>query len=239
MTADGLERLRGGRFPELPLHCGRSEDAGILDAEEWRDWTRQPTTPDQLRIEDYLDLFDLRGRRLLHVGLGNSGFAQRFHRRAAEIVGTTLVPAECRHAEELGLPNYRPRLHNKYLAAGAPEGPFDFIADNNPTTFSCCLSHMRAMLEFYAGALAPGGQIVTDRVGLAWVSAGPGQNPRWAFDFEDLAAVAPLAGLQAYRFDGDTYLLARSQPERPGPLSGLARFLRSARRKLRRALRKT
>jgi len=236
VSDEDLVELQRTRFAGLPLDCGQDDDPGVLDAEEWRDWSAQPTTTDQWRIEAYLDRFSLRGKRILHVGVGNSGLARRLHRDVAEIVGTTVVPAECRHGESLDLPNYRVLLHNKYLAAGAPAGPFDFIVDNNPTTFGCCLKHLRAMLESYAAALAPGGRMVTDRQGLGWVSAGPGQNPRWAFDFDDLAAVAPLAGLGAWRHDETIFLLAKRPPAAPGALSGLVRLGHRIRRKARRML---
>jgi hypothetical protein len=241
MDPDALLQLRNLRFPQLPLDCG-SPDPGITDVDEWRDWTEMPTTPDQLRIEDYLDRFDLRGKSILHVGAGNSGLAVRFARRAREIVGTTVVASEAAHGRDLGLRNYRVLLHNKYSAESeGVSGPFDFIVDNNPTTFCCCIRHFGAVLDFYASNLAPNGQLVTDRVGLGWTTDAPGSNPRWRFSFDDLAQAAPLAGLTAYRISGDTYILAREAPPRPPLRTEFGHFLRSlfgkAKRKLRRLAR--
>jgi hypothetical protein len=42
-----------------------------------RNWSQKWTTPDQLRIERYIDRFDLRSKRILHIGIGNSGLARR------------------------------------------------------------------------------------------------------------------------------------------------------------------
>jgi hypothetical protein len=103
--AKALADLRNRRFPSLPLDCGKECDPGIVDVAQWRDWTRMETTPDQLRIEDYLDCFDLADKRILHIGIGNSGLARRFSRRALEIVGTTVVEAEALQGACLALPN--------------------------------------------------------------------------------------------------------------------------------------
>lgn len=226
-----LEALAAERFPELTLDCGRRGDPGLVDSTQWRDWTVRETTPDQLRIEDYLDMQDLRGRSILHIGLGNSGLALHFHERAREIVGTTVVPAERDNGRALGLANYHVALHNKYT--GAAEGMadhFDFVVDNNPTTFCCCLAHLATMLEFYADKLGESGQFVTDRVGLGWTHV-PGCNPRWSFGFDDLAAVGALAGLKATQVDRDVWVLSRKPPA-PLPASARAKLLvrRAARR---------
>lgn len=230
-----LERLRAERFPTLPLDCGERVAPGVVDVEEWRDWSRRDTTPDQVRIEDYLDQFDLRDRSILHVGIGNSGLARRFASRARLICGTTIMPAEVEQAGRLGLRNYRVSAHNKYRGSDdAPDGRFDFIVDNSMTGFCCCLTHLAAMLDFYSSSLAPSGQIVTDRVGLAW--AVDPQRPEWGFTFDDLAAVAPVAGLRAYRIDSNIYVLARQAPERRPLSRRISHWARSIARKVKRRL---
>jgi hypothetical protein len=223
-----LRSLHAARFAELPFDCGKTSRAGIADTEEWRDWSAQPTTPDQLRIEAYLDAFDLKGKSILHVGSGNSRLAARFAPRARRIVGTTVVSAEVRCAEALCLPNYQAVLHNKYDPGPLEGAPFDFIVDNNPATFCCCLTHFARMIEFYADALAPEGQVVTDRVGLGWTTAR--SHARWSFDFDDLAAVARLAGLATYRVGDETIALAHGPPARPTLRSRWEQWLRRARR---------
>ena len=243
VDSTSLAELRKRRFAELPINCGAPLQPGVDEVEKWRDWTALPTSPDQLRIEEYLSALDLGGKRILHIGAGNSGLALRFSDRAKEIVGTTISAAEAAHGAKLGLPNYRVAIHNKYSGDdGAIAGRFDFIVDNNPTTFCCCLEHLAAMLEFYAAHLAPGGQVVTDRVGLSWTVSSPGANRRWGFSFDDLAQMAALAGLCAYRANGYVYLLAREAPRRPPLMARMARFTRSlakaVARKLRRLVRR-
>jgi|SRR6185312_5398664 len=224
-----LAELRARQFPGLPLDCGAEAHPGIVDTEEWRDWTERKTTPDQLRIENYLAGFDLSGKRILHVGVGNSGLAQRFAGRVKEIFGTTVVGAEAERGNNLGLSNYRVVVHNKYSkdVSEVPAG-FDFIVDNNPSSFCCCLRHLVAALDFYASHLADGGQVLGDRSGLAWAIDA---NPGWGFGLDDFAQVAALAGLSCYRINYDTFALAREEPLKPPPLWRAAIGLRSLRRR--------
>jgi hypothetical protein len=225
------------RFPALSPDCDQDEP-GVRDDDEWRDWTECETTPDQLRIEDYLDRFDLSGKSVLHVGIGNSRLARRFHRRASRIVGTTVVPGELAHARSLALPGYEPVLHNKYAGALPVGGRFDFILDNNPTTFCCCLTHLDAMLALYAGLLTGRGQIVTDRVGLGWSITSPGASPGWGFSFADLAAAARLHGLGTRAIGRNVIVLSLGKPPSPGPADIARHWLRRLGRKVASAMRR-
>lgn len=214
-AADKWRELQERRFSELPFDCGNHDHPGVRYCEDLRDWSDKATTPDQKRIEHYIDRYDLRERRVLHIGIGNSGLAKRFHCRVKEIVGTTIDEPEMAVARSLALPNYRHVIHNKYSdREDGIEGQFDFILDNNPTSPCCCVRHLGQLFEFYVARLAPGGQVVTDRVGLRWVP--DDTNPRWSFDFDDLAATAAVAGLAAFQANRNVYVLARSRPVAPG-----------------------
>lgn len=220
---DGWREVHARHFPGLPFDCGEISDPGVRFSEDLRDWSHKATTPDQRRMERYIDRYDLRRKRILHIGVGNSSLAKRFHRRVKEIVGTTVDQPEIDVAASLGFSNYRVVMHNKY--AGTDEGldqAFDFILDNNPTSPCCCFRHFSTMLDFYARKLSNDGQVVTDLMGLQWVP--DDANPRWSFDFEDLAIVAQQAGLSPHRIDGRVFVLSRSPPARPGLLP-LARHL--------------
>lgn len=220
--------LHERRFPQLPFDCGNATDPGVRYCEDLRDWSTKATTPDQRRIENYIDRYDLRQKRLLHIGIGNSSLARRFHGRVKEIFGTTIDEPEIAVAAALALPNYRCLLHNKFSGEnGAVDGSFDFILDNNPTSPCCCMRHLAELFEFYAAKLTPAGQIVTDRLGLGWVPAE--SNPRWSFDFDDLAAAAAAAGFSAFRMNRHVYVVSRSAPAAPGPLALCRHLLRRAR----------
>ena len=218
--ADKWRSLHRRRFSELPFDCGNDRDPGIIDSVDFRDWSARNSTPDQRRIERYLDRFDLHGKRLLHIGIGNSRLAKRFARRAAEIVGTSIDEPELQLAANARLSNYRGVRHNKYGGDHeAVPGRFDFVIDNNPTSACCCIRHLGQLFDFLGEKLAADGQIVTDAEGLGWVNGSI--HPRWKFDFADLEATAAVAGLRTYRIDSNVIIMARRKPPRPGiiPLS--------------------
>lgn len=222
MTIDKEWReLHRTRFPTLPLDCGNAVDPGIIYSEDLRDWSDKATTPDQARMERYIDRFDLREKRILHVGIGDSGLARRFHRRVGEIVGTTIDEPERKVAQSLGIPHYKFVVQNKYSGCDDEiTGKFDFILDNNPTSPCCCVRHLAVLFDLYDKKLAGDGQIVTDRQGLEWVPED--SNPRWSFSFEDLEAVAAVAGFSAFRVNRNVFVLARSAPQAPR-IASLAR----------------
>lgn len=234
------EKLKAERFPELPAHCMSTSEPGIDEVDEWRDWTALDTTPDQKRIEDHLLRLKLSGRSILHVGVGNSSLAARLAGHARHIVGTTISPNEATHGASLNIPNYDVDLHNKYSGKALnTDEKFDFIVDNNPTTFCCCLHHLMTMMDFYERILTPDGQVLTDRAGLGWVVSTPGANPRWKFDFDDLAFVAGQVGLKVFAIDADLIALSRRQPpavQARGPMDLARSAMRKARRILSRLL---
>ena len=74
--------------------CGDSSGRGVVGVPEWQDWSQRATTPDQKRIEDVFDTQKLDGKSVLHVGVGNSNFAQRFHSRVERLDGITIQESE-------------------------------------------------------------------------------------------------------------------------------------------------
>jgi hypothetical protein len=215
VTVEDWRELQERRFPDLPFDCGKRANPGVRYHEDLRDWSDKATTPDQRRMEHYIDRYDLRQKRILHIGIGNSGLARRFQGRVQEIVGTTIDEPEIAVAQSLDLPNYHYVIHNKYSGQDeAVEGTFDFILDNNPTSPCCCARHLGELFAFYAAKLAPGGQVVTDRIGLRWVP--DDANRRWSFNFEDLAAAAEIVGLTATRANKNVYVLSHGTISAPG-----------------------
>jgi hypothetical protein len=236
-TDDPAESALARRFPELPQHCYNDVAPGTDEVEEWRDWSGIETTPDQRRIEDFVSRYDLRGAALLHIGVGNSGLALRFADRAETIVGTTISPAELRHGTGLGIGNYRVALNNKYGGVPVP-GPdrFDFIIDNNPTTFGCCRGHFHKMMAEYRRRLKDSGMIVTDCAGLGWLVSTEGANPRWKFDYDDWAFLGHAYGLRPECVDDTLYVLAGRSAVVRRPIAPRRSF-RTAARRLSRVLR--
>ncbi|WP_225207539.1 SAM-dependent methyltransferase [Novosphingobium huizhouense] len=159
------------------------------------------------------------GARILHVGVGNSLLARRFCARGAEVVGTTIAPEEVAHGRAMGITRYDLRLHNKYRGHdGQAWGHFDFIVDNNPSSFACCLDHYMTMLKFYSDVLKPDGQFLVDRVGLGWALSADGALARWGFSSEDLASTAALVDLRVEPVTADILAVSRGEPVRPSAI---------------------
>ena len=187
-----------GRFAGLPGDCGNEIAPVIDESPRNRDWSQRPSTKDQLRIEDFLSARLTARTRLLHVGIGNSRLAQRFCHEVASIGGVTITRAEQELALSLRLPGYAPRLLNKYSGAFARMGgSFDFIVDNNPSTFACCRRHFARLMLACKSMLAPGGLMLTDRAGLAHLADDAPELQRWSFSAEDWFALAEAMGMKA------------------------------------------
>jgi hypothetical protein len=148
--------------------CGNREQPWVTRISEAVDWTQQETTRDQAHIEAVLDTMAVTGVAILHVGVGNSRFAQRFASRACHIDGLTVHLNEKSHADALGIPNYTVYVLNKYSPEFATviANTYDFIIDNNLASFACCKYHFSVMCENYLRALTSHGQILTCQIGM-------------------------------------------------------------------------
>ena len=148
--------------------CGNLEQPWVTRISEAVDWTQQPTTRDQVCIEAVLDTMAVTDASILHVGVGNSKFAQRFASRARRIDGLTVHQNEKTRADALGLPNYSVYVLNKHSPEFVPviTHTYDFIIDNNLASFTCCKYHFVVMLENYLRVLAAHGQILTCQIGM-------------------------------------------------------------------------
>jgi len=177
--------FRSLKIQQIRRNCGEKTDLGIYEEQGWRDWSERETTPDQKRIESYLSSLSLSGKSLLHVGIGNSEFAKSFHSRVAGIDGITIEKCEYEKGLDSGLNKYRVFLLNKYSRKLSDYlgKRYDFIIDNNPSSFACCRKHFITMMKSYWKLLRPGGVILTDRLGLEWVSSL--NDPLWEMSGED------------------------------------------------------
>lgn len=176
------------RYEDCPEVCGNMDRPGLgLDMPIWVDHTRDETTVDQSRIEAELDSMNLNGKAILHIGVGNSQFAQRFAGRVDFIDGLTVSENEKRLGDSFGISNYTIYFLNKYSREFvlAIKHKFDFIIDNNMASFVCCKYHFYSMLDNYIWSLKPGGQILTEQQGMDWVI----EDQRWALSYQDLIAL--------------------------------------------------
>ena len=176
------------RYEACTEVCGKMESPGLaLDMPLWVDHTKEDTTVDQARIEVEMDKMDLGGKNILHVGVGNSKFAERFSTRVNLIDGLTVSHNEITLALSFGIDNYTVYLLNKYSREFilTIKNRYDFIIDNNMASFACCKYHFYLMLDNYVWSLKPGGQILTDQQGMDWVI----EDSRWKLTYQDLLAL--------------------------------------------------
>jgi hypothetical protein len=154
----------------------------------WVDHTREETTVDQASIEDALEGMNVRGRNILHVGVGNSRFAQRFAGRVRLVDGLTVSQPEKELADSLQIPNYTVYFLSKYSREFLTtiKNRYDFVVDNNLASFACCKYHFFRMFDNYLWCLRPHGRILTDQRGMDWTV---NNDPRWQLTFSDLVAL--------------------------------------------------
>jgi hypothetical protein len=193
--------------------CRNLDRPGVAqDAFAKIDFSRRDTTKDQARIEAVLETMDLAGKRLLHVGVGNSRLAERFAPRVARIDGLTIAPAEKARGDALALDNYRVDLANKYSRTLRLRRRYDFIIDNNLASFACCRYHFYLMLDTYLAALRPGGLILTHQRGMDWTFA----DPRWRLSYRDLAGLEAKLPVRVFRLTEAVYAIGKAEPAPAG-----------------------
>lgn len=199
--------LNLARWHGVPRWCGNARPGTGQDNGSVMNYAGRETTPDQQRIEDALATRVFEEARMLHVGVGNSSLARRYAHRVEGIVGLTLSHDEHQHAQTLGIANYEVLMINKYSPELATiPGTFDFIIDNNPASFGCCVGHFQFLLETYCDLLRPGGLLVTDQAGLDWCY---GDGPM-KLDFDDLETLSGQYPFEAQRLSDKVFALERS-----------------------------
>ena len=189
--------------------CGNLEQPWVTRISEAVDWTQQETTRDQARIEAALDAMAVTGASILHVGVGNSKFAQRFASRACRIDGLTVHQNEKTHADALGIANYTVYVLNKYSPefASVITDTYDFIVDNNLASFACCKRHFASMFENYLRVLASHGQILTCQIGMDAVHGDFG----WVMTYADLVSLERTFPIHVSKLTDVVYAIAARQ----------------------------
>jgi hypothetical protein len=197
-------------YETCPEVCGDLERPGVaLEMPRWIEHAHLDTTIDQLRIEDALNRMEWRGRSFLHVGVGNSRFAQRFAAEAALIDGLTVSRIEFEHGQSLWIPNYTVYFLNKYGREFllTIRNRYDFVIDNNLASYACCKYHFYRMLDNYLWAMKPGGQILTDQRGMEFTV----EDKRWILTYEDLESLERKFPIRAAKIN-DTVFALTSEP---------------------------
>jgi hypothetical protein len=135
-------------------------------------WEAEPTSGAELAIMRRLKAMprSYAGKRMLHIGVGNSAVPLAFAGRLARYVGLTISQPELELFERrcAGFANASALLVNKYDPRAYPlvAGEFDLIIDTLLKSCACCEKHFLAMMGFYASKLAPGGALLTTERGV-------------------------------------------------------------------------
>ncbi len=199
---DGLLEDCGGPFDLTPDHTISSFES-------------QPTSEAEAAIIAFLRSEPQRhvGKRLLHVGVGNSSLPFEFVADLAEYVGITISLPELELFEQecAGIENASAMLANKYdpRAYAGITGQFDIIIDTVLKSYACCEKHFDRMMEFFASKLTIRGTLITTESGVQWGWKG---NTKRAY----------TPGAQIDPSIGKYRVLGRDNLERLGERLGLA-----------------
>lgn len=152
-------------------------------------WVDRKETIDQQNISKFVTSIGTTGKTILHVGIGSSKIADRFHKSAKSIYGITVVPSEVEYAHTLKLQNYNASLLNKNESANLNKlGTFDYIIDNDIAAYACCKSHFKEMFDSYVSMLNENGLLLCGNVSAQYFDSGfpflPSERLRLAKEYE-------------------------------------------------------
>jgi len=139
-------------------------------------WVERKTTRDLKLIIQYL-LNDPRSFNLFQAGIGNSDLFIKTRHKLDSFVGITIVEDEARLARNCQRTGaqYEVILGDKYLFDYSHlKGKFDFIVDNDLSSYACCKFHFEQMLKSYQSILQEEGKLLVGLKGLGYFDNGFG-----------------------------------------------------------------
>ncbi len=145
-------------------------------------WVKRKTTEDLRNMQKYLSSQDT-PLSIFHVGIGNSSLFGLLGQRTSRFTGITISEDEIAFAREqfpndVGL-KYDVRLANKYSSDLVSLGrDFDYIVDNDLSSYACCRHHFFDMLSSYRAMLRQGGAVLLGFNGLRYFDTGFGLSER-------------------------------------------------------------
>ncbi len=141
-------------------------------------WVMRKTTADLTRIQNFLQTASA-PIAVLQVGIGNSSLYLTLRANLRKFTGITISEEEVEYARskfpsEFGL-QYQVLLMNKYSAdIVAIDDKFDYIVDNDLSSYACCHFHFNEMLKGYRELLLPHGVVLIGIDGLGYFDSGFG-----------------------------------------------------------------
>ncbi|WP_317916629.1 hypothetical protein [Vibrio sp. MACH09] len=165
------------RYAFFKSKCSKINTSEIFYSDG--DWVERKTTKDLMKIQDYLDGKST-NMKIFQVGIGNSSLFSHFKDDlGVEIHGVTIVSNEICNAKQK-FPeqienSYFVHLMNKYsddvLTTGSE---YDYIVDNDLSSYACCKFHFYRMLENYNKLLKLNGELLVGYNGLSYFDSGFG-----------------------------------------------------------------
>ena len=149
-------------------------------------WEDRSLTTDEKEIISYLkNNFNLVNKKILHIGIGNSLFAQMILKNNS-IYGISVSSNEISKGKSLNLENYKVFLCDKlstYFCDLFNDKKFDIIVDNNIKSYSCCNISYNYFIENLFKMLNHKGILITSRKGMNWYK---NIVPKLSFSFKRL-----------------------------------------------------
>ena len=134
-------------------------------------WEDRNSTTDEKEIISYLkNNLNLVNKNILHIGIGNSLFAQMILKNNF-IYGISVSSNEIIKGKNLNLDNYKVFLCDKFSTNFSNlfiNKKFDVIVDNNIKSYSCCKISYYYFIENLFKMLNHNGILITSRKGMNW-----------------------------------------------------------------------
>jgi len=178
-------------------------------------WVKRKTTADLQNIQQYLANHD-KPLAILQVGIGNSSLFGLLGQRVSRFNGITISEDEIAYAKEQ-FPDdfgkrYDVRLANKYSNDLLSFGyDFDYIVDNDLSSYACCRHHFFDMMSAYKTMLKQGGAVLVGFGGLGYFDSGFGLSEK------KMRKIAADHGL-VFRRGNFCYFLERDNDNDPAAL---------------------
>ena len=149
-------------------------------------WEDRGSTTDEKEIIHYLKKnINLVNKKILHIGIGNSYFAQVILNKNI-VFGISVSSHEVSKANNLNLDNYIVYLCDKFSTNFCDlffNKKFDIIVDNNIKSYSCCKMSYYYFIDNLFKMLNDKGILITSRKGMNWYKK---IVPKLSFNFKKL-----------------------------------------------------
>ncbi len=149
-------------------------------------WENREVTTDEKDIIDHLsNIIIPKNYSILHIGIGNSFFAENFCKNN-KVYGITLSKHEILKAKKLNLHNYNFFLCDKYsdeFKLLIQNKKFDLVIDTNLKSYSCCQISFEFMMKNIFESIKSNGMLITSINGMKWFKK---LKPKLSFNFKNL-----------------------------------------------------